>query len=283
MPEEIPLRDLPESVLEEVARILAPYVIGFVSYTRTPNGSDVQLLGSGTLVSLGSTKAILTAEHVVRILPRDGRLGLVISQTPQRHDVDVQGLTYLRIARGTQDEDGPDLGAVVLSPAIAAALAARKSFYDLSLRREQLLKSPPDIKEGMWFINGFVDEYTWEELDAGKKLRIKGFYNLSGAGGPNDGVVVREHDYFEFPVSPGGRASAPNNFGGMSGGGLWQFALVKNDKGLKPARPLLSGVVFYQYGTPDAQYGVKCHGRRSVYRVAYDAIQELANKKPPTN
>lgn len=276
MSEEILLRDLPESVLNEAIQLLAPYVIGFVGYTRNSDGEDVQLLGSGTLVSVGSTKAILTAHHVVSILPRDGRLGFVISVTPQRHDADVQGLTYLKIARGYSDADGPDLGVVILSPAIAAALAASKSFYNLDSRRGPLLNSPPEIKGGMWFVNGFVDEYTWEGPGTGRITKVKGFYNLSGAGGPDEEVVVGDYDYFDFPVSVGGRASAPHSFGGMSGGGLWQFAIVKDGELLRPMKPLLSGVVFYQYETTERQRGVKCHGRRSVYRVVYDAIRDFA-------
>ncbi len=276
MSEEILLRDLPESVLNEAIQILAPYVIGFVGYTRNPDGEDVQLLGSGTLVSVGSTKAILTAHHVVSILPRDERLGLVLSATPQRHGADLQGLTYLQIARGSCDEDGPDLGVVILSPAIAAALAASKSFYNLDSRRDLLLNSPPEIKAGMWFVNGFVDEYTWEELGTGRISKVKGFYNLSGAGGPDEEVVVGDYDYFDFPVSVGGRASAPHSFGGMSGGGLWQFTLVKDGELIRPVKPLLSGVVFYQYETTETHCGVKCHGRRSVYHVVYDAIRDFA-------
>ena len=36
------------------------------------------LLGSGTLVSVGSIRAVLTAHHVVSILPSEGRLGLIL-------------------------------------------------------------------------------------------------------------------------------------------------------------------------------------------------------------
>ena len=60
---------------------------------------------------------------------------------------------------------------------------------------------------------------------------VKGFYNYSGAGGPDQQVMKGKHDYFDFPVSFGARPLAPQSFGGMSGGGLWQVPLSKNDQG----------------------------------------------------
>lgn len=165
------------------------------------------------------------------------------------------------------------MGAVILSPAIASTIGSSKSFYNLDSRRERILYSPPNINEGFWFVNGFVDEYTWEEPGSGKYEKIKGFYNFSGAGGPEKPIVVGDHDYFAFPVSSEGRSAAPERFGGMSGGGLWQIKLTRDTYGcLRPTQPLLSGVVFYQEETTETQCGVKCHGRQSVYHVAYDAI-----------
>lgn len=274
--EEIPLSELPDRVIEAAKEDLANYSVGFLRYESTPRGQNVVLLGSGTLVSIGSIRAILTAHHVVSILPLTGRLGLILEPTPQQHTVDTQGITYLKIARGMIDVDGPDLGAVVLAPSIAGAIAARKAFYNLERRREQLLTSPPDLQDGFWFINGFVAEMTAEERGRGGYDLIKAFHNLSGAGGPlEEAIVVGEHDYFAFPVSYGERSVAPKSFAGMSGGGLWQVPLTRNAQGqIEHGKPLLSGVVFYQEVISQTSSAVKCHGRQSVYRVAYEAIRE---------
>ena len=78
--EEIPLGELPERVIESAARNLAEYSIGFVRVEESRSGHDAVLLGSGTLVSIGAIHAVLTAHHVVSILPRTGRLGLILSQ-----------------------------------------------------------------------------------------------------------------------------------------------------------------------------------------------------------
>ena len=272
--EEKPFGELPDEVIEAAARDLIEYCIGFVRVETSSRMQDVVLLGSGTLVSIGSIYAVLTAHHVVSILPRSGRLGLILSPTLQQYTIDTQGIIYLEIARGSIDSDGPDLGAIILGQSIASAIAAKKIFYNLDLRRDQMLREPPHLRDGFWFVNGFIDEDTIEEPGRGGYDLIKRFHNLSGAGGPEEPVLVGDHDYYDFPVSYGGRSVAPESFGGMSGGGLWQVPLMRNDQGeIVHKTPLLSGVVFYQVPTTETECGVKCHGRQSVYKVAYEAIQ----------
>jgi hypothetical protein len=273
--EELPFGELPEAVIEAAAKNLADYSVGFLRVENTPEGQDAVLLGSGTLVSIGSIRAVLTAHHVVSILPTTGRLGLILGPTLQQDTVDTQGLSYLKIERGMIDADGPDLGAVVLAPSIAGNIAAKKTFYNLGLRRDQLLSTPPELHDGFWFVNGFIAEKTIEERGRDGYGLVKGFYNLSGAGGPEEAIVFGEHDYFAFPVSYGRRTVAPKSFGGMSGGGLWQVPLTRDAEGrIRHKTPILSGVVFYQEATnfPQACCKIKCHGRQSIYRVAYEAI-----------
>lgn len=273
--EELPITELPESVVKAAAEDLAEYSVGFLRLENTPQGQDAILLGSGTLVSIGSIRAVLTAHHVVSILPTTGRLGLILGPKLQQHTVDTQGLSYLKIARGMVDADGPDLGALVFAPSIAGAIAAKKTFYNLELRRDQLLNSPPDPHDGFWFVNGFIAERTIEERGRDGYCLVKGFINLRGAGGPEEAVVFGDHDYFAFPVSYGARSVAPKSFGGMSGGGLWHVPLMRDAEGLiRHKTLLLSGVVFYQEVTDSDQTccNIKCHGRQSVYRAAYEVI-----------
>lgn len=274
--EEIKLGEIPAAAIESAAKHVVNYSIGFLHVNDPPRSShDLRLLGSGTLVSVGTTYAILTADHVLSVLPRSGRLGLILSPTVQQYTIDIQGIVYLQIARGKREEDGPDIGAVVLSPSIATAIGAKKVFYNLDAHRDNALLSPPDIRDGFWFVNGFVDEKTVEERDKDGYALVKGFYNLSGAGGPDKITVVGDHDYFNFPVSYGGRSVSPKSFGGMSGGGLWQVPLKRGADGeIEHRIPILSGIVFYQEPTTETYCGVKCHGRQSIYRVTFDAIKQ---------
>lgn len=272
MEEFVKVTDLPASLMDGIVCDLAAYSIGFLRLQDTSQGQDAFLLGSGTLVEIGSTRAILTAHHVIQVLTQRGRLGILLSPTLQPHTIDTQGVTYLKIARGDVDSTGPDLGAVLLAPHIAGAIAAKKIFYNLDLRRERLLHHPPDSRDGVWFVHGFLNEKTVRQPATNEDGPVTSFYSFSGAAPAEPVCQIGSHDYFTCPVSPTARPMAPSSFGGMSGGGLWQVELTRDDQGnLVHKTPLLSGVVFYQEAT-EAGCSVKCHGRTSLYRIAYDAI-----------
>jgi hypothetical protein len=125
--EELPISDLPPLLFEAIATDIVQYSIGFVHVEETPHGPDIVLLGSGTLVKVGVTYAILTAHHVLKVLPQTGRLGLILSPSLQQHNIDTQGIYSLKIPRGPKESDGPDIGAVVLAPNIAASIQANQS------------------------------------------------------------------------------------------------------------------------------------------------------------
>jgi hypothetical protein len=225
-------------------------------------------------VTIGKAFAILTAHHVIQNLPKSGRLGVFLSPTHLPHSIDRQGLHYLEIARGSVDSVGPDLGAVLLAPSIASSIAAKKTFYNLEQQHDKLLFNPPDSKDGLWFVHGFVDENTVVQPDAvsGHGF-VKFFYSFGGIGRPQTSHQIGDHDYLTIPVTFPTQPPVPRNFGGMSGGGLWQVPLARDESGeLVHRTPLLSGVAFYQEALTDAGSGLKCHGRASVYGVAYDAI-----------
>ncbi len=267
------LKDLPRDLFDAVVQDLAMYTIAFLHLEKAAAGKQVELLGSGVLVSIGNIRAILTAHHVVQTLPRTGRLGLLLEKTPVPHTVDAGGVAFLEIARGGRDSDGPDIAAIVLAPQIASAIAAKKTFFDLKSHREQLLNNPPELRDGVWFAQGFLEERTVVTPDPDGLGITKGFYNFSGVGGPKNSFQIDEHDYFEFPVSYESRHTAPTSWGGMSGGGLWQIPLKRQGSELVHLSPLLSGVLFYQQPTTETECGVKCHGRRSLYEVAYNCIR----------
>jgi hypothetical protein len=276
--EEMLIGDLPPALLEAIKSDLIMYSVGFVRFKKTPYGTDYILRGSGTLVKVGVTHAVLTAHHVLEELPRIGRLGLILSLSSQSHTFDTQGLEYLKIDRGIKDSDGPDIGAVVLAPNIAASIQAKKVFYNLELRRDLLLKTPPHFRGGVWFVNGFIDEETITRRNHDGYDLIKEFHNVSYALGPEPSIIAGYHDYFVLPFSPAGRSVAPKSFGGISGGGLWQVPLKRDKDGnLYHQPPLLSGVVFYQECDSEGAFAVKCHGRVSVYQVAYDALNRIGS------
>lgn len=174
--EEIPIRELPQQVIESAARDVAEYSIGFARVEGSRSGQDAVLLGSGTLVSIGAIHAVLTAHHVVSILPRTGRLGLILSPTLQQPTIDTQELFYLQIDRGTIESDGPDLGAIVLGPSIAGAIAAKKTFYNLDLRRAQ---NAPGTSASSGAFGSSMASFTKKQSKNQGKMAMIGLRNFT--------------------------------------------------------------------------------------------------------
>jgi hypothetical protein len=277
MDEMVLVKDLPPTLVEDVFRALGFFTIAFLRVDETADDGLPDLLGSGVLVSVGTTRAILTAHHVAQRLPTSGRITLFLGRTTQPHSVDAAGIVTVKVARGTCESVGPDLAVVLLAPQIAGAIAAKKSFYNLESRRDKLLNDPPNLRDGAWFAQGFLAERTTVAPDPVEPGFTKYFYNFTGVGGPDTCEQIADHDYFDFPVSHEARSEAPVSWGGMSGGGLWQVPIKKQPDGLTHLPPLLSGIMFYQQPTTETTCGVRGHGRRSIYEEAYRVIR---NREP---
>jgi hypothetical protein len=271
--EMIDVDDLPPTFNDDISRFIAHYTIAFVG--SAPPGDDPPLLGTGVLVEVEGRHAILTAQHVLPALPRTGRLGVLLGPTNHVETVDTAGLHFLDIAKAKVEADGPDLGAVVmLKGSVAATVGAKKTFFNLTLRREAALQAPRVPEDGVWVANGFLHERT-KLLREADGRSVKGFYNFSALGRPEVPFTVGDYDYFDYLVDPACLEGSPARWNGMSGGGLWQVQLKREGGSVVPVNPLLSGILFYQHLTAAGCCGVRTHGRESVYRVAYERLQKL--------
>jgi hypothetical protein len=271
MDDEVFVKNLQPELIESVVHAISAYTVAFVRVEERNGPRHCKLLGSGVLIAAAGTKAILTAHHVVQVLPKTGRLCVMLEKTSEPHTLDTAGLVFLPIARGSREADGPDLGAVVLAPHLAGSIAAKKVFFNLDRKRDELLSDSPDVRDGVWFAQGFLEErmVVREDPDGGTTTS---FYNFSGVGGPDGPVERGGYDYYEYPVTHESRSEAPVRWGGMSGGGVWRIPLGRENGQIVPRRPILSGVLFYQLPTTATECGVVAHGVRSVYQIAYDSI-----------
>ena len=181
MDEVVLIMDLPPTLTDAVIQDLMSYTIAFLRVDHNATNPPADLLGSGVLLSIGSRRAILTAHHVVQVLPTTGRIGLFLGRTGQPHTIDPQGISILKIARGTHDAVGPDLAAILLAPQIAGAIEAKKIFYNLEKRRDRLLNYPPELRDGAWFAQGFLEERTTVGLDPVESGFTKYFSTTSPA------------------------------------------------------------------------------------------------------
>jgi len=215
------MADIPKTLLDNCHGRIRNYTVGFVRVEQSKSGQDAILLGSGILVKTGNVCAILTADHVRRCLPTSGRLGLILSDKVEQTTIDISQIQYVSIARGDDESLGPDIGAVLLLDTTVSSLEARKTFYNLDLSKERMLKAPPDIRAGLWIVQGFVNEMTTDDLDPFSNERSKGFCMYGAFGGVEDYISNGDHDYYTFPIPRLPSKDIPHDFGGCSGGGLW--------------------------------------------------------------
>jgi len=266
-------------LLEKAASELADYSIGFVKLKETDSSMDGELGGSGTLVSINGRHAILTADHVLENLPDSGDIGLIL---PTRFEAKLHRVTLdmalaqkIKIARGSVESEGPDLGVLLIPTPTVNTIKSNKSFYNLSKQYNQVSGNLP-IDLGIWLLCGMAHEWTSDTTPEHGYQRVKIFRGICGAG-----IVSNERrdggfDYLDFETKYDGAYEGPQSYGGFSGGGLWQLVVAKTQNGdLLIKENILSGVIFYQSALEDNRRTIICHGRQSVYRAA-DAITKAS-------
>ena len=244
------------------------------------NDSDETILGSGTLVSIGDTTAILTADHVLRALPRPPepvRMFFPTSfydspgSTP-RASKTIEYSEKKRIGRGTDEATGPDLGLLIVHK---SDIPSTKTFYSLTKHRSRVLTDPRPNDVGVWVIVGAPAEWTVLDEPDARFVTVNQQRVLMGLTDVNIEFERDGFDYLDIAVSSNSRSGSPIGFGGCSGGGLWHIDLNKTASGeIIIGDPILSGVVFYQcYPSSDRDGMIRCHGRKSIYQRVIQALQ----------
>jgi hypothetical protein len=271
---KIKLTESPKDLLESAKQHILNYYIGMVRLDSNDFGEDAILIGSGTLVDFKGTKCILTAQHVIDGLPKKGKIGFIISDKLHKHVLEVQNLLIVEIEKGEDDSLGPDLGIIVLPQSHIGNIKAHKSFYNIQKYRERMINAPPENDMGVWCISGIPDiETNVVEPRAGFD-RVKAFFGFCGFGGIGNQYETGSYDYFDFEVQYNDRTDSPISFGGVSGGGLWQVLIDQKESGeLVMKEAILSGVAFYQTDLVDDKRTIKCHGRNSIFRNAYNKMK----------
>jgi hypothetical protein len=269
------ISDLPNELLSETTTSILNHLVGLIRIGSKESPDTIQLIGSGTLVQLDDTFGILTAEHVLKAIPLQGHLGIILPYFDREHrySIDISHIIKMPIARGDNDCDGPDLAFIQLPQPYIGQIKAHGTFYNLSYCRNEVINDPIDIKTGMWAVSGYPDEYTKEIESIGG---FDGIMKCEGNclfGSIEKPYSSGDFDYIEMPADYSN--DVPVSFGGVSGGGLWHIVLEQTPQGnIKVKSIILSGVAFYQSALENNTRSLKCHWLMSVYQVAYDYIKD---------
>ena len=258
---------------------VASSLIDFLVMFTQEKGPDEILLGSGTLVSIDKTKAILTADHVLqKIKQSSGNVRLLFPtrfDNPQRSGpksstvIPMKYLEKRTIGRGSQEDSGPDLGVLVLPDPIASRFVpSTKTFYNLSMRCRKAMRPPRAIDTGLWVLAGAPEELTEKTFNSGSAFaKVKKQGAILGLGCVTREYIQDGFDYLEFLADYNAHYEGPRRFGGCSGGGLWHLLLEKDAAGeIIIKEKTLSGVAFYESELKHGKRIVKCHGRKSIYQ-----------------
>ena len=145
------------------------------------------------------------------------------------------------------------------------------------MRKDELLINPPEENLGIWFAQGFVEELTKIDTDIRKPVTVKSFCQFSAAGGIDRYEEIDKFDYYNFPIDRELQDTSPKCYGGTSGGGLWQVTLKEDEnKKIELEEVILRGINFYQFPLLKGKTGLRCHGYKSIYSIAYDILSKNA-------
>lgn len=275
------IKDLPTSLIDEVCDRLSNYVVGLSLIKLDGNNETLTFIGTGTLLKIKNWYCILTANHVLGLITKDGKLGIMVSFKGdlKRLILDIENLNICTIAKGDDDSKGPDIGIIILPDTEIGYIKSEKVFFNIDKRREKIILEPPEIDTGAWFILGIPGE-TEEILKPEKGYKvIKGYQSLCGTGGIDEEYQIDNFDYIEMTVEYDlDPTNLPDSFGGLSGSGVWQILLKKEPDGeISVSEYILSGVVFYQSSLENNIRVLKCHGRKSVYQQVYDFVSKIGD------
>jgi len=269
MNSEIKIGDIPEAFVESVLNGLKHYLV-----TMLGSSEPYPIpFGSGTFVRVGNIRGILTAAHVWHKAKAYQEIFFILTdRVSTAFSIKPRHISPKEIWGGEENEWGPDLAFMELAPNDAAELEGSKSFLNLSKQKIGLTKKPPDTDKGLWVITGLVAEFSRVEhkpeeravlTTANCQAMFSIIHNTSECEG---------YDYFEAGARMG-LEGVPESFGGVSGGGVWQVDIRKNEETgdfYWDEKKYLRGVAFWEEDQPsEGLKAIRFHGPKSIFETAW--------------
>lgn len=276
--ELINILDFPDELSDSICESLSHFSVALLRVANTQQ--SFSFIGSGTLIIVNGYHSILTAEHVIAELKGKEHLGLLTSYRGHyhRYTFEKNHLSIHRIARGQIDSEGPDIGLIILPQENIGGLKAEKSFFNIDGQCDRFInKGFMPIDRGFWFTLGFPGAFESNIKPNHGFAEIKGYKGLCGISGIHKEYENHGYDYLEMSIEyESHNQNLPKNFGGVSGGGIWQVPLNRNSQGkIEQDEYILSGVIFYQTQLEKNHRILRGHGRKTIYYKIPEYMNQL--------
>jgi len=251
------LMDAASGLQDKITRGLGDYTVALLAISGFPE--QPRLAGTGTLLTAGGAHFILTARHVwEEVLKETDVVGITLKPDVKhrlginRRDIAVFGSPK----PDAWNEWGPDLMLLRIPAEHIGSIAAVKVFLnverpmrkiDLKVLWVQVLMGAP----------GAFSKTTGTHME----LQITGMFLSPETKHERDGFDYLDYEMdLKFPV--------PRNFGGVSGGGVWEIYLYHSpENGEIVWSTSLHGVAFYQLPIVAEHRPIRCHGPESIKTI----------------
>jgi hypothetical protein len=263
-----------EPFFNEAQLQISRYLTAFLSISSYGSAFRVSVIGSGTFVTIGGRRGIMTAAHVLDAVPTDGLTYLARVNTRHVQHIAVEATSANRLNIGGPDftDEGPDLGFMLLSPEVASSLAASCNFYDLSPKG--IPTSFPPGTEGFDAVAGLVEELTTERIDPTGSFQVTHLSPRLEIGLEVSAIEASGFDYISIRPEYSNASAAPTTYGGMSGGALWRATAKLGDDGFQHLdKKWIRGVAYFETAPERGLRTLRCHGTDSIYKKLWKKIQ----------
>jgi len=260
---------------DELRDQIADFSVGFILVDRSnPLGS--RPLGSGTFVTIGGVKGILTAAHVVRELRRHREVGVVLFSSHLK----IQAVTFapadaIAVNVGNKDdENGPDLAFLRLPPIAEKSIESSVVHFNFDKRSSQMTPVPVGAGWLVYMAAGVVAEKTEAPaLNAGSGVISTVVSALLTPGYLSKEVTGNQgFDLFDLNLEFADEGFRPKSFGGMSGGAVWAVKYALDGKAI--VDKAIMGVIFYEREDNSGRLVVRLHGPKGIYGALATLVVE---------
>lgn len=275
-PLRMQFNELPIEALKEFETEIGYYSLALIGLrqTGTPE-EEIALTASGTLIEFNGTFCVLTAGHVIAKFNEEliDFIGFTIAKYRNSFKINKDSLLMNYKWVRSCDTNGPDLGIIIIPSEYVGRFKAHKNFWNIGLRRNQALsREYRDVC--FWALCGApAIKCSFSEGKSGFKS------TLSQHMGPWLSNKIEElssdgFDYIDVIFDGTPDPDWPQDFCGLSGGGLWQVILEhdENTGKISCRQILLIGVSFYQFFDCPSRSRIRCHGINSIYDKIYEIL-----------